>query len=281
MGRFSGTIAAFFLLWLCSASFAYAEDLDLINRPVNTSGLTGLLYTTSPFTMPARSVEIGLTGINENSLTPNYSLTEYAILIAYGIDEHSEMAVRPVYWYRNMSSVEKSRGVGDTQLSYKRQIIPQPENSRLPAVAVLSTLIIPTADRTAAMNSVQHWGASVGLSVGSEINWAEHVVGVYGDAEMTVQDLSDTTVRDRFYTMNAGVVFPISKFRNLQMFVEYSEIRSKDVVTVEGANYHGTTYGLRLVSQKFNMSFGTQFLHRNQEGYSNSNRIAGLVSYTF
>jgi hypothetical protein len=52
------------IIFFCSFLFqwtdvAVAEELEIVNRPVNTSGLTGLLMTTSPYTLAPGTVEIG------------------------------------------------------------------------------------------------------------------------------------------------------------------------------------------------------------------------------
>jgi len=47
---------------------------------------------------------------------------------------------------------------------------------------------------------------------------------------------------------------------------------------VEGGDYTAATYGLRLLSEQFNLTIGTQFLRKRTEGYGNSGRVVGLMS---
>jgi len=52
-------------------------------------------------------------------------------------------------------------------------------------------------------------------------------------------------------------------------------------MSLGGANYTGLTYGLRLVTERFNLTIGTQSLHKKLEGYDNSGRVIGLMSMKF
>jgi hypothetical protein len=268
-----------FLLAVLATPRAHAaEELEMINRPVNTTGLTGLLVTTSPFTLPPRTFEIGLGILSENSLLPKYTSTSYPLIISFGLSQNKEMGLRVPYNYRNVDTVSKSRGVGDTELSYKWNAVPQPENRFRPGLAVIAAGVFPTGDRESGMNSVSHWGARAGLAVGSEISWEDRIIGLYADAQAAVQDMSDNELRDSYVLVNAGILFPISKYRNLQVLIEFNQRTGKDVVSYDGVDYSALTYGLRLVNERFNLTFGTQFVHKSAEGYDNSSKIIGMIS---
>jgi hypothetical protein len=58
-------------------------------------------------------------------------------------------------------------------------------------------------------------------------------------------------------------------------------VSRKDNNTLSGGDYTALTYGLRLVSAQFNLTFGTQFLRKKVEGYDNSSRLIGLISMKF
>jgi len=255
-----------------------AQELELINRPVNTSGLTGLLVTTSPFTLPKRTFEIGAMVLTETSLLPKFTSNAYPMTVSLGIAANKELALRTAYIYRNEDPGIKNRGMGDTELSLKWNVLSQPENSNRPGVAVLATGVFPTGDREAGTNSVSHWGCRLGLSVGSEITWDDRIIAVYADGQAAMQDLSDDAARDSFILVNAGMLFPISKYRNLQMLVEFNQRSGKDIVYIDGGNYNAVTYGLRLVNERFNMTFGAQFIHKTDEGYNNSSKVLGMLS---
>ena len=131
-----------------------------------------------------------------------------------------------------------------------------------------------------------HWGSRLGISAGREIVWDEHVLGIYAETQVAVQDLSDPLYRDRYSVTNAGMLFPISKYRNLQLLVEYTVMSGRDVhtksnLTPDDMDYTAVTYGIRLVSEKFNLTMGTQLLHKEEVTYNDSSRVIGMMSIKF
>jgi len=255
-----------------------AEELEIINRPVNISGMTGLLITTSPLTLPPRTFEIGAAILSEESLIPKYTSTSYPLTISLGLASNKELALKTQYVYRNEDPGIKSRGMDDTELSFKWNVLPQPENRYRPGLAMIATGIFPTGDREAGTNSVNHWGCRAGLALGSEIAWEDHIIALYADGQVALQDASDETSRDSYVLLNAGFLVPISKYRNLQMLVEFNRRSGKDVNSIDDGDYSAVTYGLRLVSERFNLTFGTQFIHKATQGYDNSTKVLGMLS---
>ncbi len=274
------TVVFLFLaaLYAATPGSVLAEELEMINRPVNTDGMTGLLFTTAPYTEPRKTLEVGIGAMTENSHIPDYSVTTYPVLLTYGLRDDMEIAVRASYLAIDAANTIKSRGTGDTAVSYKWNFRKQPEESITPAVAMFVTGIFPTGDRAAGTNSVDHWGARLGLSVGSEIPVQDYTLGVYADAQLAVQDLSDSTARDLKQLFNAGILLPISKYRNLQMFVEYNALGGEHVSHQFETNFSAVTYGLRLVNERFNLSFGAQFIHRSVIDREDSSRVISMMS---
>lgn len=272
------------LLFLWSAA-APAEELEIVNHPVNTSGLTGLLITTSPYTLTPGTVEIGASIQSENSIRPDYTITEYPLSVTVGISNTSELAFKSSYFSiaeGATGSTVMTRTSGDLELSYKWNFMPQPEASMRPAVAMVVSGIMPTEhNNDMKANSVSHWGMRLGIAVGTEVSWKDHVLGIYADGQVAGQDLTNKKLKDLYGIVNAGLLFPISKYQNLQMFIEYSLITQKDVMTLSGGDYTALTYGLRLVTERFNLTIGTQSLHKQIEGYDNSGRVIGLMSMKF
>ncbi len=266
-------------------SVAVAEELEMVNRPVNTSGLTGLLITTSPFTLTPGTVEIGASIQSENSIRPDFTITEYPLSATVGITNSSELAFKSSYVTISEGPTGSNvitRKTGDIELSYKWTFLPQPEASKRPAVALIVTGIMPTEHNSdMKTNSVSHWGMRIGMSVGTEINWKEYMLGIYADGQMAGQDLTNNKLKDLYGIINGGLLFPISKYKNLQMLIEYSLITQKDMMTLSGRDYTALTYGLRLVTEQFNLTIGTQSLHKHIEGYDNSSRVIGLMSVKF
>lgn len=276
----------FLLIFLCflfslHTVGAHAEEIEVVNRPINTSGLTGLLITTSPYTLSPGTVEIGASILSENSIKPDFTITEYPISAAVGLSDNAEFGLKCSYYNISEGPTETrviTRKTGDLKLSYKWKFLPHPEDSKLPGFALIVGGRIPTEDRNdQKTNSVSHWGAHLGLTAGSEISWKDHVVGIYADGQIVGQDLSDEQRSDTSWTFNAGILFPISKHQNLQMFIEYSMISGKDVATLSGGDYNTLTYGLRLVTERFNLTIGSQSLHKKLDGYENSGRVMGTM----
>lgn len=268
------------VLFLLAAA-VQAEELDMVNRPVNASGLTGLIMTTAPHTIARGSLEIGVSALSETSADPEYTLTEYPLTITYGMARNAEIALKGSYlWIEDMNNVRK-RGEGDMELLSKWNFIRQKESSLLPAAAAIVTLKGLTGDAEDGFNRVHNWGASIGLSVGSEISWEDHVLGIYIDSSIAFQDLNRNALRDRYGIYNAGIILPISKQHNLQLLMEYSVVSGKRFVNVDGGDSSTTTYGLRLVSESFNLTVGSQFIHKELEGFKNSGRVIGILSIKF
>jgi hypothetical protein len=283
--------------YICSLSSAFlclvltlpctpsqAEELDIINRPVNVSGLTGLLFTTSPYTLPKGSVELGISILNETSDVPKYTITEFPVSVTVGLPKNSELALKTSYFnvkepLTGPGASSYQRKTGNLELSYKWNFLPQQEDSIRPALAFIMTGIIPTDNyQDKVIDGVNHWGIRFGLSTGTDINWRDYLLGIYADVQAQGQDLTQKDLRDLYGIFNVGLLFPISKYRNLQMFVEYTLVFGRDRVTLAGGDYSGLTFGVRLVSERFNLSVGSQFLYKQAEGYDNSSRLIGMLT---
>jgi len=270
------------LVLLLSTSPSPAEELELINRPVNMSGLTGLVFTTAPFTLPTRSIEIAIATLSENSTVPDFSVSKLPVLsITAGIAQNMELALNSSAFRTTMNQGETKKGTGDTELSYKWNFLPQTESSLYPAVALFVTGIAPTGDRNLNLGVVAHWGAKFGLSVGREITWGDHVLVACVDGQMVVHDSTDERFRDTYGILNIGLLYPISKYRNLQVIVEYNLVNGIDKISDVGGDYTALTFGLRLVSERFNLTIGSQFLRKRVEGFENASRVIGMASIKF
>jgi hypothetical protein len=264
---------------------ASGEDLEMVNRPVNTSGLTGLLITTGPYTAASGTIEVAASILYENSVTPEFALTEYPLSVTVGLPHNSELSLRGSYFELKEGPTATAvidRKSGDLQLSYKWNFLPQAESSLMPAVALIVAGMVPMEKNIdPKINIVERWGFAVGLSAGTEITWSDHVLGIYADAQLRGRDPDDKSLRDLWTVVNAGLLFPISKFRNLQILFEYTIVNKKDKITADGGDYSAATYGLRLLSEQFNLTIGTQVLRKQTEGFENSGRIIGLMSVKF
>jgi hypothetical protein len=266
-------------------SHVLAEELDIVNRPINTSGLTGLLFTTAPYTLPSGTVEIGAGVLHERNDRPNYTVTKFPLAISVGLPNNSEISIKSSYLNvkeppaGTPATSKTQRKTGNAELSYKWNFLRQPEDSVRPAVAFIATGILPTDTyRDGIINGVNHWGIRIGLSTGTEISFYDYLLGIYADAQFQGQDMTQKEVRDNYGIWNLGILFPVSKYKNLQLFIEYSQVFGRDRTTLEGGDYYGITYGIRLVSERMNFTVGTQFQRKQADGYDNSSRLLGMVS---
>ncbi len=281
-------LAAVLILFV-SVIFAYrtvhAEELLVVNRPVNTSGLTGLLFTTAPYTLNPGTVEVAASILYESSVKPEYNITEYPLSISIGMNHNAEIAVRGSYFNLKegpTGTATTERKTGDVEISYKWNFLPQPESSIRPALSLIVAANFPTENNTdMKIDSARRWGATVGISAGTEISWSDHILGIYADANVKGQDPTERRLRDIYEIYNAGLLFPISKHQNLQMLLEYTVVQGRKDIILEGGDYSAFTYGVRLVGERFNLTMGAQFLHKKAEGYDNSGRIVGLMSMKF
>ncbi|MDH4164138.1 MAG: hypothetical protein OEW15_15850 [Nitrospirota bacterium] len=239
-----------------------------------------MIYTTSPFVLPSKTIEIGTFSQSENSLAPSYSLTEYTMTMTTGISGSMEMALKGSYYgYNQQSSGKRSRDIDDIDLAFKWNFLKQPEDSVQPAVALIAGVTRPAKHRDLITSSVDHWASWIGIATGAELTWAEHSLGIYADTRAIFQDLAQEASKEQYYRTNMGILFPVSKYRNLQMLVEYSIVSGKDVQLITGTDYSAVTYGLRLVNERFNLSIGTQFLHKKADGFDDSSRVVGMMSF--
>lgn len=258
---------------------AGAEDLEMVNRPVNPSGLTGLIATAIPFTLPRGTVEIGLSAMSETSSVPDFTLTEHPISLTYGLLQNLEIALRGSYIYREEDqNTARTRGAGDSEMALKWNFLPQIENNYFPATALILNAQGLTGDRDASMNRALNWGASAGLCIGREIIWEDHVFGIYADGKIVVEDLNHLKIRDRYGIVNAGILLPISKSHNLQIILEYSATSGKLYADLDGGDNSMVTYGLRMVSEGFNLTVGNQLIRKDIPDYETSGRVIGTMS---
>jgi hypothetical protein len=131
------------------------------------------------------------------------------------------------------------------------------------------------------IGGVNHWAARLGLSAGREIPWGDHTVALFADASVIVRDLNDDRVRDRYSSLNIGFLIPISKNRNLQMLAEYGIMHGVDNPNLDIIDQAAIIYGLRLVTERFNITIGTQFLRKHVEGCDDSSSVIGSTSLKF
>ena len=280
-------LIAFFVVIVIASSplIAFAEDLALVNRPVNTTGLTGILFTTAPYTLTPGIVEVGASILAESSEAPDFTITEYPLSVTVGMPHNAEFTVRGSYIHIKegpTGTAPVDRRTGDLEVLYKWNFLPQAESPQRPSFAIILGGALPTGTNTdMKIDAVNHWGLTAGIAAGAEISWRDHTIGVYADGKVKGLDPVEKRIRDIYEIYNAGLLFPISKYQNLQMLLEYTVVQGRDRKTLDGGDYSAVNYGLRLVGERFNLTVGTQILRKQAEGYDKSERVLALLSLKF
>lgn len=258
----------------------------VVNRPVNIQGLTGLAITNSAYTQPKGKFTIGLSGILENSDVPNYSVGEGILTGTYGVTDRIEVGFKGRAVGTNFGSSENRQiGAGDTDLLVKWRLSSQDED--LPAIAVGAALTLPTGDETKGFHEVKHEGVRLMLIGANEKEMPEDniVIGLYAEGQIVLNDQLESKqndpYRDKYGVLNAGILVPVTKGRQLQVMMEFNYVTKKNVITPEGGDYTGWTPGLRFVTPSLNITAGVQFLTKDQPGFENDRRYIGTLSYQF
>jgi hypothetical protein len=177
----------------CGQADATSQELDIVNRPVNLQGLTGLIVTTTPFTMPRGALEIAFSATSETSAVPDITVSEFLGSLTIGITRPWKYAPGVVSHTGIGLDPNKKRGMGDTGLLYKWNIIPPGEKAYIPAAAVFVAVQGLNGDRDNGFQRFHNWGAKIGLSLGREINFEEHIIGVYFDGQLVGKTSTGTT----------------------------------------------------------------------------------------
>ncbi len=281
--RISRTVLAALAGFLLGCPAASAQELDIINRPVNIHGMSGLIETSSPYTLPPHTIEVGLAALSEQSAVPDLSFNQMPLLtISYGASSSSEVAFRTSYIHTTTDQEAKQRGAGDAELSWKWIFLEPKETSSTPGAGLFLTAIVPlTRKNEAAIGGVAHWGAKLGITLGRELYWGDQLLGLYADGQIIVRDLTDDLIRDRYTMANLGLLLPISKNRNLQVIAEYGATSGVDKPTTDTIDHTVITFGLRLVTERLNITIGTQFLRKHEEGFENSSRVIADTGFKF
>jgi hypothetical protein len=255
----------------------------MVNRPVNTDGLTGLIKTTSAYTQPKHAVVLGLSGIGENYNSPDVSFVQGIATVTVGLTDQIEAGVKAQAVGLNLgSSADRETGIGDTDLFIKWRITQQYDT--FPALAIGVAYTFPTGDEVKGTGTVKNGGARLILAATSEkVMPAGFVLGIYVDGQIVYNDefSSDKTAySDKYGRINAGVLFSLVDDRRLQGIVEYNYVGQKKPTVFEQDSW-SILPGLRYVTERLNVTVGVQFVHPADDAIGNGMRGMGTISYRF
>ncbi len=265
----------------------YAADDQIINRPVNMQGLTGLLFTNSAYTQPAGSVTFGISGLGENSDIPDYSVAQGAATITIGLTDRVEAGVRGKMFGTNFgSSTGPETGTGDTDLLLKWNFSAQGEN--MPALAFGFGWTFPTGDPEMGFTEIKYESIKLMvIAAGENKVLNDGFLGIYMEAQAVFNDQlhkdGDSPYKEKYGVVNAGILFPLSDDNHLQLLFEYTSVLKRDYALLYDRNYRGVVPSLRYVTENFNLTLGLQRISRADAGpgANEANRFAGTMSYRF
>lgn len=295
------TIAAAVLLLTISGTTCVAaadylpeEDPDygylfdpgmLINRPVNLQGLTGLIMTNSAYTQPKGSITIGVASIAEDSDDPNFSIIRGITTITAGLTDSLEASLRANAFAINLgSSKTREEGFGDIDLMLKWRLTEQTD--LLPAIALGFSYTAPTGDEQKGFRGVEDQSLRLMVIGTSESEIPENIVlGMYFEGQLVYNDRlpwEDADYQsDKFGVVNAGLLVPITKSRELQAILEYNTVVKKNFPSVYEEDHQAVMPALRFVTENLNISMGVQLYRRTDGDSSKTNRYLGTLNYRF
>lgn len=272
---------------LYSREIREEEVILVINRPPDIQGLTGLMVTNSAFTRPAGTFAVGGSIMIEDSNKPDYRLVQTPITLTFGITETIEAGIKTKYvdYDRTTPKTAKS-GLGDTELAVKWRW--DTHNETFPELAVGLAGIIPTASESKGLNDVTNWGVKVIALASSETRILDSsFLGIYLEAQAVFIDGASaghtTRMQDRYGVINAGVLLPLSANNRFQAMIELSEMlrRAHYRTALAEGDQTGITPALRYVTDTLSVTAGAQFLRKDTNGYEDTIRWIGTLSYQF
>ena len=284
------------ILLLFTSNQAIAQYLDpqreyrddpsvVVNRPANVQGLTGLIITNSAYTQPKGRIVMGLATIAENSDEPDFSIIQGIATVTAGVTDRIEVGLRAQVVGTNFGSSEtREIGAGDTDLLVKWRITTQGET--LPSIALGLAVTLPTGDSKKGFQSVEHESTRFMVIGTSEQEMpGDYFIGIYFEGQIVnVDRLPEQDAKpysEKYGVINAGLLFPLTDDRSLQLVIEYNTVVKKDIPSVYEQNHSSVMPGLRYVTENLNISLGVQFMNREDPAFKNDLRYIGTLSYAF
>ena len=260
------------------------EVIPIVNRPANIYGLTGLMVTTSAYSLAAGKFEAGVSVLSEKSTKLGYNVLQVPVTATYGLTDQLEVGLRTKYASVESTSPRTTRsGVGSAELALKYRF---GTDSDMPELAVGLVGILPAGSDTKGLNEARHRGMKVVAMATSETKLGESsFLGLYFEGQVVFIDRgSKTPNSDRYYVYNAGLLLPLSSDNRLQGMLEFNGITKKSGGTTADpleVNEGGVTPALRFVTKKLNVTAGAQIMDKKVAEYKDTVRWICTVGYTF
>jgi hypothetical protein len=272
---------------LYSRELRAEQVIQVINRPPNIQGLTGLMVTNSAFTRPPGTLAVGGSVLFEDSNKPEYRIIQTPITLTFGITDTIEAGIKTKYVnYDRTTPAMSEGGLGDSELAVKWRL--NTHSATSPELAVGLAGILPTGNDSKGLNDVKNWGAKLMVMATSETKIsANSFLGIYLEAQAVFIDGFSagitTSTQDRYGVINAGILLPISANNRLQAMLELNKTTRKrrtNTALAEG-DQTGITPALRYVTDTLSFTAGAQLLSKDTTGYEDTIRWIGTFSYQF
>jgi len=260
-------ITAFLLAFgVSSTAIAAVADesyeVERIERGISESGLTGLTHAISPYTMGT-----GIAGTVNGGMQPVSGVGNTILLypsVTIGLGSRLEFSARTV-----LASAPGFSAVGDTEFSAKYRF--RSLGEIMPAMALVTTVILPTANNVGATD-VNTASGRIFVVAGGDVQATDNaVVGIYGNVGANFIDPGLAT-QNNYYTYSLGIMAPISDDNRLHAYIEYNVNPGKTTNTVIGRDWNGhLTLGARYTTKLLKFSAGVE------TGWSSAVLVAGVT----
>ena len=266
---------------LYSREIRAEQVVQVINRPPNIQGLTGLMVMDSAFTRPAGTMAVGGSIMFEDSNKPEYRIIQAPITLTFGITDTIEAGIKLKYVSVDVTTPKMSEsGLGDTELAVKWRW--NSHSATTPELAVGIAGILPTGSESKGLNDVKNWGVKIMALASSETKIStDFVLGLYMEAQMVFIDTfsaANTANEDRYGVLNAGVLLPVSADNRFQAMLELNDTINKNITGLAEGTQLGITPALRYVTNTMNVTAGAQFLKKDTTGFGDT--VRWIVSFS-
>lgn len=260
----SRLVLALFLLFLFAAK-AYAFTLDGndlpakdVSRALNDQGMTGLVLTTSAYSLKQGQWAVATGGSFEDiSSSPSYQEKSYPLSAAYGLSDSVELGLQTA----QVDIDGVGTGMAGLRMHAKWRFKDQKIGSPF-AAAVEAGLIVPSGNN--AYNEVNNLGLRLHVMIASEINLDNgRYIGRYAEAVLAANDLGANSIKtDNYARVNAGILYPVSDDKKLQFILEGSAVLNRNRTYLGLNNYSAVLTGLRYATPDFNLTGALEGMSR-------------------
>ena len=238
-------------------------EAEGIEHGISESGLTGLTHVISPYTMG-----YGLAATVNGGIQPQAGVGNAIILypaVTLGLGSRIELSARTAL----VNTPTVSSAIGDTEFSAKYRFRSLGET--MPAMAVVATVILPTANN-AASTDVNTASGRIFVVAGGDVQVSDNtVIGIYANVGANFIDPGEAT-QNNYMSYGLGIMAPISDDNRLHGYIEFNTNPGKTTNTAIGRDWNGhLTLGARYTTKLLKISAGVE------NGWAGTVLVAGVT----